>query len=91
MEEQCKGITKSGKRCKIKQGLVNGYCKFHSDQDPGSRDNTIDEAPKDDYQKDENIVADVAYDVNKGLSTIVLIFIAIISFIIFMFFKRRKK
>ncbi len=32
MEEQCKGITKSGNRCKIRVNLINGYCRIHQDQ-----------------------------------------------------------
>lgn len=91
MEEQCKGKTKSGRRCKIKQGLVNGYCKFHSDQDTEREDKGINEPLEDDYNNSEETFADVASDVNKGLSGIVLIFIAIITFIIFMFFKRSRK
>ena len=81
MEEQCKGKTKSGKRCKIKQGLVNGYCKFHSDQYAEKEDKGIDENHENDYLNGERTVADVADDVNKGLSGTVLIFIAIITFI----------
>ena len=91
MEEQCKGKTKSGKRCKIRQGLVNGYCKFHSDQDTEREDKGINEPLEDDYNNSEKTVADVASDVNKGLSGTVLIFIAIITFIIYLFFKRSKK
>ena len=91
MQEQCKGKTKSGKRCKIRQGLVNGYCKFHSDQDTEREDKGINEPLEDDYNNSEKTVADVASDVNKGLSGTVLIFIAIITFIIYLFFKRSKK
>ncbi|MBD3316684.1 MAG: hypothetical protein GF344_12920 [Chitinivibrionales bacterium] len=32
MEEQCKGITKSGQRCKNRRNLVDGYCRVHRDQ-----------------------------------------------------------
>jgi hypothetical protein len=32
MEEQCKGITKRGTRCKNKSNLVDGYCRVHLDQ-----------------------------------------------------------
>jgi len=32
MEDQCRGITKSGNRCKIRTGLQNGYCRLHTDQ-----------------------------------------------------------
>lgn len=32
MAEQCKGITRSGTRCKITRNLKNGYCRFHIDQ-----------------------------------------------------------
>lgn len=91
MEEQCKGKTKSGKRCKIRQGLINGYCKFHKDQDTESEDKSINDTHEDDYQNEEKTFEDVACDVNKGLSGFVLIFIAIITFIIFMFFKRSRK
>lgn len=29
---QCKGTTKSGKRCRATVGLVDGYCRLHRDQ-----------------------------------------------------------
>ena len=32
MENQCKGTTKAGVRCKVKNGLKNGYCRLHQDQ-----------------------------------------------------------
>jgi hypothetical protein len=94
MEEQCKGITKSGNRCKIKQGLVNGYCRLHTDQDPGNQRQTIDKDFEELNEKRERDITDVASDVNKGLTTIMLIFTALLSFIIYLFFKRiikRKK
>ena len=91
MEKQCKGKTKSGKRCKFKQGLVNGYCKIHKDQDTEKEENVINDTPEDDYQADDNTFEDVACDVNKGLSGFALIFIAVFTFLIFMFFKRGKK
>ena len=94
MEEQCKGITKSGNRCKISQGLVNGYCRLHGDQDPGGQKKAIDEDFNENNEKVDRDITDVASDVNKGLTTIVLIFTALLSFIIYLFFKRiikRKK
>lgn len=91
MEEQCKGITKSGNRCKIKQGLVNGYCRLHIDQDTGSKRKTINEDNNYSDEKRERDITDVASDVNKGLTTILLIFTAILSFIIYLFFKGMKK
>ena len=91
MEEQCKGITKSGNRCKISQGLVNEYCRLHSDQDPGEQRKTIDEDFSENNEKLDRDITDVASDVNKGLTTIVLIFTAILSFIIYLFVKGMKK
>lgn len=91
MEEQCKGITKSGNRCKITQGLVNGYCRMHTDQDPGNKRQTIDEDFSEINKKRERDISDVASDVNKGLTTILLIFTAILSFIIYLFFKGIRK
>ena len=91
MEEQCKGITKSGNRCKISQGLVNGYCRLHIDQDPGGQKKTIDEDFNENNAKADRDITDVASDVNKGLTTILLIFTALLSFIIYLFFKSIKK
>ncbi len=36
MNQQCLGITKAGTRCKIKNNLVNGYCRLHRNQDTQS-------------------------------------------------------
>lgn len=91
MEEQCKGITKSGNRCKIKQGLVNGYCRLHVDQDSGTQKKHVNEDFDESSDKKERDITDVASDVNKGLTTILLIFTALLSFIIYLFFKRGRK
>jgi hypothetical protein len=32
MEEQCRGVTKSGRRCRNRTNLVDGYCRVHRDQ-----------------------------------------------------------
>lgn len=34
-DEQCRGTTKSGTRCRIRVGLENGYCSRHKDQAGG--------------------------------------------------------
>ncbi len=36
MSEQCRGITKSGERCRIKGNLVDGYCRLHQVQEEDS-------------------------------------------------------
>lgn len=89
--EQCKGITKSGNRCKITQGLVNGFCRLHKDQAPDAEADRIDEEPRDTFQGDERSFADVASDVNKGVSTIWLVITALLSLIIFWLLKGKKK
>jgi len=89
--EQCKGITKSGNRCKNLQGLVNGYCRLHKDQAPDAEADRIDEEPRDNFQGDERSFADVASDVNKGVSTIWLVITALLSLILFWLLKGKKK
>ena len=91
MKEQCKGITKSGNRCKNSQGLVDGYCRLHKDQ---ASDGTVDEAEektRNDDLEDERTFADVASDVNEGVSAMFLIITAVLSIIVFWLFKGRKK
>ncbi len=34
MQEQCRGITRSGERCKISGNLKDGYCHLHVSQAP---------------------------------------------------------
>jgi len=89
--EQCKGITKSGNRCKITQGLVNGFCRLHKDQAPAVEADRVDEEPRDNFQGDERSFADVASDVNQGVSTIWLVITALLSLIIFWLLKGKKK
>ncbi|MGD9201734.1 MAG: DUF5763 domain-containing protein [Chitinispirillia bacterium] len=36
MENQCKGMTRKGTQCKVKNGLKNGYCRLHLHQDEAS-------------------------------------------------------
>lgn len=91
MQEQCKGITKSGNRCKITVGLVNGYCRLHVDQDADAEIKKEDEEPEDAFRDSEDTVTDVASDINSGVSTILLLLTALLSIIIFWFFKKRKK
>lgn len=39
--EQCKGITKSGERCKNTRNLVNGYCRLHVSQSDQQDEPTV--------------------------------------------------
>ena len=91
MEEQCKGITKSGNRCKIKRGLTNGYCRVHRERDTDKRKKAVDEEKRESHERKERDITDVADDVKNGLSAIVLLFTAFVSIIIYMFFKRGTK
>lgn len=59
---QCKGKTKTGEPCKNQYGLVNGYCRFHQDQNnqeqnPSSipsMNNLEDDNVNDSYPETEN-------------------------------------
>ncbi len=93
---QCKGITKSGNRCKITRGLVNGYCRLHRDQAPPAEEDykdtdSADEKPRNNYSHDERSFADVATDVNQGVSTIWLVITALVSLVLFWFLKGKEK
>jgi hypothetical protein len=89
--EQCKGITKSGNRCKNTQGLVNGYCRLHKDQAPEGDDVRTDEKPRNTYPQDERSFADVASDVHQGVSAIWLVVTALVSLVLFWFLKGLNK
>ena len=68
MEERCKGFTKSGKQCKNKNGLVNGYCKLHADQAPAAKTDDIDEKPDPFYEHDQTDFSDCD-EFGKGAKT----------------------
>lgn len=89
--EQCNGTTKSGNRCKISQGLVNGYCRLHGDQAPAPEKDTVKEEPRDFPREEELSFTDVASDVNRGVSTIWLVITALLSLLLFLIFKGKKK
>ena len=89
--EQCKGITKSGKRCKNTQGLVDGYCRLHRDQAADDRSDVTDKKTHDDYPDDERSFTDVASEVNNGISTLWLVATVLLSVVIYWFFKGKKK
>lgn len=91
MENKCKGITKTGKRCKNKNGLVNGYCKLHVDQAPNAKVTGTEKEPKNDYQENDSTVTNVVTHVNRGLSAFILLIIALISIIILMLVKGNNK
>lgn len=46
MENQCKGTTKTGKQCKVKNGLKNGYCRLHQDQTAATKDSKKKKVPE---------------------------------------------
>lgn len=51
MDQQCKGITRSGTRCKISRNLKNGYCHLHINQ-AKQRDEEQNGTQKQDYEKE---------------------------------------
>ena len=51
MDQQCKGITRSGTRCKISRNLKNGYCHLHINQAEQS-DKEQNGIQKQDYEKE---------------------------------------
>ena len=53
MNEQCKGLTRSGERCKIKAGLVDGYCRLHRRKSTETEEDTGNKASYNDYKKED--------------------------------------
>ncbi len=80
MAEQCKGLTKSGKQCRNKNGLVNGYCNLHVKQAPDNKIDDDEEKPKTVFE-DENPVCDDFEECNnmgaKAIYVVAAIFVLI--------------
>ena len=90
MNGQCKGLTRSGERCRIKTGLVNGYCRLHRRKSPEMGESTIKKVYDSDDTRDGGPVTEVASNVNRGMNTILLIITALLSLIIVMFLKKKR-
>ncbi len=88
---QCKGTTKSGNRCKITTGVVDGYCRMHIDQAPATENEPVNEELHDIPREEELPFTDVASEVNRGVSAIWLVITAVLSIILFWLFKGKKK
>jgi len=91
MHEQCKGLTRSGERCKIKAGLVDGYCRLHREQTTITGEDDIRKSKNANHRQEDSPVSEVASNVTKSTKTILLVITAIISIIFYMVYKRRKK
>jgi hypothetical protein len=83
MEDRCKGVTKSGKQCRNKNGLVNGYCKLHVNQAPDPKTDDMDEKPDSVFEHDHPVFSD-SDELSKGAKTFyiiaaILVFIMIVK------------
>ena len=90
MAEQCKGFTKSGNRCKNKNGLVDGYCNLHRDQAPEKKTGGFDEKPGPTFDNDNPAYEDFD-DVNNGTKAMYVIAAVIVLLILVKLVRRNGK
>jgi hypothetical protein len=81
--EQCKGLTKSGSRCKNTNGLVDGYCRLHRDK--------MEDMKSGEEGEPESIITEVAENINSGVSRLWLVLATVASLLLFWLFRKKKR
>ncbi|NLG19571.1 MAG: hypothetical protein GX556_19805 [Fibrobacter sp.] len=75
MQEQCRGITRSGERCKISGNLKDGYCHLHVNQAPAV-ERVVEKGSKPEIAPEISAVGPAQNSKLRGVISLILVFAA---------------
>lgn len=90
MAEQCKGLTKSGKQCRNKNGLIDGYCNLHGDQAPQKKTDSLNEKPEPMFESDTPAFDDVEEEINGNKAIYIIAAIVVLLMLVKIMRKNGK-